>query len=41
MSKESLDEDLQLDRRASACMRLWALRMPTLSGINKIVNCKA
>jgi hypothetical protein len=38
VSKENLDEDLRPDRRASACMRLWDLRMPTLSGISQIVN---
>ena len=29
VSKGKLDEDLRPGRRASPCMRLWALRMPT------------
>jgi len=41
VSKENLDEDLRPHRRASPCMRLWALRMPTLWGISQIVNRKS
>ncbi len=30
VSKGNLDDDLRHGRRASACIRLWVLRMPTL-----------
>jgi hypothetical protein len=35
VSKGNLDEDLRHGRRASPCIRLWVLRMPTLPRINK------
>jgi hypothetical protein len=38
VSKEILDEDLRPDLRASACMRLWSLRMLTLSGIKQVIK---
>ena len=41
VSRGNSDDDLRPGRRASPCMRLWALRMPTLPGniTTKVPKC--